>query len=167
MIGYEEEVLTKEILRKSLLPPRAKTRHKKPTTSSKQPSVSSKKATKGGSSKTPTGSKTGHSKRRKESSSAMDSNPSRPLVYTLVDIEMHKEDQQTTGGPTSLGATSEERANPQLSSDFTVETDPGLSVPNDSIPPQQDYSTESAHYLPHSSEYVAPPSIDVVRKWFP
>nr|GEV77675.1 copia protein [Tanacetum cinerariifolium] len=25
----------------------------------------------------------------------------------------------------------------------------------------------SAHYLPHSSEYVAPPSIDVVRKWFP
>ncbi|GKE39957.1 hypothetical protein Tco_1463362 [Tanacetum coccineum] len=23
-----------------------------------------------------------------------------------------------------------------------------------------------AHYLPHSSEYVAPPSIDVVRKWF-
>ncbi|GJW87169.1 hypothetical protein Tco_0162509 [Tanacetum coccineum] len=24
-----------------------------------------------------------------------------------------------------------------------------------------------AHYLPHSSEYVAPPSIDVVRKWFP
>ncbi|GJV44097.1 hypothetical protein Tco_1428633 [Tanacetum coccineum] len=24
-----------------------------------------------------------------------------------------------------------------------------------------------AHYLPHSSEYVAPPSIDVVRQWFP
>ncbi|GKA51274.1 hypothetical protein Tco_0744470, partial [Tanacetum coccineum] len=23
-----------------------------------------------------------------------------------------------------------------------------------------------AHYLPHSSEYVAPPSIDVVRQWF-
>ncbi|GKC61164.1 hypothetical protein Tco_1088762 [Tanacetum coccineum] len=23
------------------------------------------------------------------------------------------------------------------------------------------------HYLPHSSEYVAPPSIDIVRKWFP
>nr|GEW41488.1 hypothetical protein [Tanacetum cinerariifolium] len=23
-----------------------------------------------------------------------------------------------------------------------------------------------AHYLPHSSEYVAPPSIDIVRKWF-
>ncbi|GKE65956.1 hypothetical protein Tco_1520117 [Tanacetum coccineum] len=24
-----------------------------------------------------------------------------------------------------------------------------------------------AHYLPHSSEYVTPPSIDVVRQWFP
>ncbi|GJV39653.1 ribonuclease H-like domain-containing protein [Tanacetum coccineum] len=24
-----------------------------------------------------------------------------------------------------------------------------------------------AHYLPHSSEYVAPPSINIVRKWFP
>ncbi|GKE29701.1 hypothetical protein Tco_1445085, partial [Tanacetum coccineum] len=23
-----------------------------------------------------------------------------------------------------------------------------------------------AHYLPHSSEYVAPPSINVVRQWF-
>ncbi|GKC87843.1 hypothetical protein Tco_1148492 [Tanacetum coccineum] len=23
-----------------------------------------------------------------------------------------------------------------------------------------------AHYLPHSSEYVAPPSIDIVRPWF-
>ncbi|GKC39029.1 hypothetical protein Tco_1051413 [Tanacetum coccineum] len=60
--------------------PGAKTGHKKPATSSKQPYVSSKEATKGGSSKAPTGSKTGHSKRRKESSSAMDSNPSRPSV---------------------------------------------------------------------------------------
>ncbi|GKA53181.1 hypothetical protein Tco_0746496 [Tanacetum coccineum] len=24
-----------------------------------------------------------------------------------------------------------------------------------------------AHYLSHSSEYVAPPSIDIVRQWFP
>ncbi|GJT53677.1 hypothetical protein Tco_0988731 [Tanacetum coccineum] len=23
-----------------------------------------------------------------------------------------------------------------------------------------------AHYLPHSSEYVAPPSINIVRQWF-
>ncbi|GKC61165.1 hypothetical protein Tco_1088763 [Tanacetum coccineum] len=60
--------------------------------SSKQTYVSRKEATKGGSSKAPTGSKTGHSKRRKESSSAIDSNPSRPSVSTPVDTEMHKED---------------------------------------------------------------------------
>ncbi|GKC49940.1 hypothetical protein Tco_1072685 [Tanacetum coccineum] len=147
--------------------PRAKTRRKKPATSSKQPFVSSKEATKGGSSKAPTGSKTGHSKRRKDSSLAMDSNPSQPLVSTPVDTEMHKEDQQATGGPTSLRVTSEERAHPQLSSgmstlnlnkpiffasfiihsesasrhdvsaDFIAEADPGLFAPNDSIPPQQ------------------------------
>ncbi|GJW23043.1 hypothetical protein Tco_0033665 [Tanacetum coccineum] len=49
-------------------------------------------------------------------SSAMDLNPSQPLVSTLVDTGLHKEDQQATGGPTSLGVTSEARANPQLSS---------------------------------------------------
>nr|GEV47785.1 hypothetical protein [Tanacetum cinerariifolium] len=80
---------------------------------------------------------------------------------------MHKEDHQATGGPTSLGVTSEERANPQLSSgmstlklnkpiffasfiihsesasghdvsiDFTAEVDPGLSALKDFIPPQK------------------------------
>ncbi|GJZ70041.1 hypothetical protein Tco_0633591 [Tanacetum coccineum] len=148
MIGYGEEVSTKGTLRKSLLPPRW-----------------SKEATKGGSSKAPTGSKTGHSKRRKVSSSAMDSNPSRPSISTPVDTKMHKEDQQATGGPTSLGVTSKERAYPQLSSgmsalnlnkpifstsffihsesasghdvlaDLTAEADPGLFAPNDSISP--------------------------------
>nr|GEX39633.1 putative ribonuclease H-like domain-containing protein [Tanacetum cinerariifolium] len=120
--------------------PGAKTGHKKPATS-KQPSMSNKEATKGGSSKAPIGSKTGHSKRRKESSSTMDSNPSRPSVSTPVDTKMHKEDQQATGDPTSLGVTSEERTNPQLSSvsiDFTAKANPRLSGPNDSIPPQQD-----------------------------
>nr|GEV37771.1 retrovirus-related Pol polyprotein from transposon TNT 1-94 [Tanacetum cinerariifolium] len=164
MIRYGEEVSTKRTLRKSLLPPswrqasglqcsknlfkRSKPRHKKPVTSSKQPSVSNKEATKSGSSKSPTGSKTGDSKRRKVSSLAMDSNPNRPLVYTPVNTEMHKEDQQAIGGPTSLGATSEERANPQLSSDFTAKADPGLSAPNDSIPPQQgiDEGTKNTSY---------------------
>ncbi|GKF79972.1 hypothetical protein Tco_0235540, partial [Tanacetum coccineum] len=56
--------------------PGAQTGHKKQSTSSKQPSVSSKEAKKCGSSKAPIGSKTGHSKKRKKSSSAMDSNPS-------------------------------------------------------------------------------------------
>ncbi|GJT20885.1 hypothetical protein Tco_0890822 [Tanacetum coccineum] len=106
--------------------PEAKPRHKKHSTSSKQPFVSSKEATKGGSSKAPTGSKTSHLKRKKESSSAMDSNPSQTSVSTLVVAEMHKKDQQATGGPTSLGVTSEARANPHLSSVVsTTKADPG------------------------------------------
>ncbi|GKE20571.1 hypothetical protein Tco_1432083, partial [Tanacetum coccineum] len=56
--------------------PGAKPGHKKHSTSSKQPYVSSSEVTKGGSSKAPIGSKTGHLKRKKESNSAMDSNPS-------------------------------------------------------------------------------------------
>nr|GEU53269.1 hypothetical protein [Tanacetum cinerariifolium] len=90
------------------------------------------------SSKAPTGSKTGHSKRRKESSLAMDSNPNQPSVSTPIDTEIHKEDHQATGGPTSLRVTNEERSNLQLSSaNFTAEADPRLSAPNDFIPPQQ------------------------------
>ncbi|GJY90892.1 hypothetical protein Tco_0506088 [Tanacetum coccineum] len=67
------------------------------STSSKQPSVSSKEATKGGSSKAPIGSKTSHLKKKKESSSAIDSNPSQTSASTPVVAEMHKEDQQATG----------------------------------------------------------------------
>ncbi|GKB67082.1 hypothetical protein Tco_0928494, partial [Tanacetum coccineum] len=102
-----------------------------------------KEETKGGSSKAPTSSKTGHSKKRKESSLAMDSNPIQPLVSTPVDTGMHKEDHQATDGQASLGVTSEERANPRLSSGCdasaysTAKATPGLSVPNDSIPQQQ------------------------------
>ncbi|GJW76542.1 hypothetical protein Tco_0138224 [Tanacetum coccineum] len=121
-IGYREEVSAKGTLRKSLIPP-------------------SKEATKGGSSKAPTSSKTGHSKKRKDSNSAKDSNPSQPPVSTPVDIGMHKEDQQVTSGPTSLGVTSEARANPQLSSGndasaaSTAEADPGNSAPSDFTKP--------------------------------
>ncbi|GKB42838.1 hypothetical protein Tco_0887780, partial [Tanacetum coccineum] len=133
--------------------------HKKHSTSSKQPSVSSKEATKGGSSKAPTSSKTGHSKKRKESSSAMDSNPSQPPVFTPVDTGMHKEDQQATSVPTSLGVTSEERARPQLSrgcdasADSTTEADLGLSAPNDFLPQQQgmDEGTKNTSFV-HISE---------------
>ncbi|GKA03180.1 hypothetical protein Tco_0675961 [Tanacetum coccineum] len=149
-IGYGEEVSAKGTLRNSLLPPRW-----------------SKEVTKGGSSKAPTGSKTIHSKKRKESSSTMDSNPSQPPVSTLVDTGMHKEEQQATGGPTSLGVTSEVRANPQLSSSMSTfnlnepiysasfiihvesasgndalaasiaKANPGNSVPSDFVPQQQ------------------------------
>nr|GEU37282.1 hypothetical protein [Tanacetum cinerariifolium] len=41
--------------------------------------------------------------------------PNQPLVSTPVDTRIHKEDQQATSGPTSLGVTNEERANPWLS----------------------------------------------------
>ncbi|GJS72330.1 hypothetical protein Tco_0705171 [Tanacetum coccineum] len=97
----------------------------------------------------------------------MDSNPSQPLVSTRVDTRMHKEEQQATGDLTSLGVTSEARANPQLSSGMlafnlnepiystsfiipfesasgndasaasTAEADLGKSAPSDFIPQQQ------------------------------
>ncbi|GKB95014.1 hypothetical protein Tco_0981151, partial [Tanacetum coccineum] len=157
IIRYGETVLAKGSLKKSLFPLRwrllmaqiiqylggtklgAKPGHKKHSTSLKQPSMSSSEATKGGSSKRTTSSKTGHLKRKKEFSSAMDSNPSQTSASTPVVAEMHKEDQQATGGPTSLGVTSEERANPQLNSAVsTAEADPGKSAPSDFIPQQQD-----------------------------
>nr|GEY10766.1 hypothetical protein [Tanacetum cinerariifolium] len=125
----------------------AKSGHKKHSTSLKQPSVSSKEATKGRSSKAHTGSKTGHLKRKKESSSAMDSNPSQTLASTPVVAEMHKEDQQATGGPNSLGVTSKARLNPQLSSgcddsaDSTAKANPRLCAPIDFIPQQQGLET--------------------------
>ncbi|GJU88384.1 hypothetical protein Tco_1300807 [Tanacetum coccineum] len=50
----------------------------------------------------------------------MDSNPSQPSTSTLVVVELYKEDQQATGGPTSLGVTSEEGAYPKLSSDMST-----------------------------------------------
>ncbi|GJS60433.1 hypothetical protein Tco_0655217 [Tanacetum coccineum] len=46
----------------------------------------------------------------------MDTSLSHPSPPTPVVGEMHKEAQQAAGGPTSLGATSEEGAHPQLSS---------------------------------------------------
>nr|GEU74380.1 copia protein [Tanacetum cinerariifolium] len=84
----------------------AKPRHKKHSTSSTQPSVSSSETTKGRSSKRPTGSKTEHLKRKKESRSTMNFNPSQTLASTLVVAETHKEDQQAAGGLTSLAVTS-------------------------------------------------------------
>nr|GEV05678.1 putative reverse transcriptase domain-containing protein [Tanacetum cinerariifolium] len=113
---------------------RAKFGQKKHLTSSIQPSMSIIEATKGRSSKAHTVSENGHLKRKKESSSAMDSNPSQTLASTPMVAEMHKEDHQSTYGPTSLGVTSEASVNPHLSSDSIVEVNPRLSAPNDSIP---------------------------------
>ncbi|GJX19566.1 hypothetical protein Tco_0222243 [Tanacetum coccineum] len=144
-IRYGEAVPAKGTLKKSLLPPRWSINNwaLKPdqpeeppftdhmlaicvvdtpvhSTSSKQSFMSSKEATKGGSSKAPIGFKIRYSKKRKESSSAMDSNPSQPPVSILVDTGMHKEDQQATSGLNSLGVTSEERGNPQPSSGMSA-----------------------------------------------
>ncbi|GJY60474.1 hypothetical protein Tco_0461131 [Tanacetum coccineum] len=94
-------------------------------------------------------SKTGQSKKETQSSLAKDKSPSHPSPPTSVVGEMHKEAQQAAGGPTSLRATSEDGAHPQLNSghdasaDSTDEADPGLSTPNDSLPSQQD-QTKSA-----------------------
>ncbi|GJR00006.1 hypothetical protein Tco_0522990 [Tanacetum coccineum] len=82
------------------------------------------------------GAKIGHKK--KSTSLSTKSNPMSKIEATKV-AGVHKEDQQATGGPTSLGVTSEEGANPQLNSrhdvsvDFTAEVDLGKSAPNDSI----------------------------------
>ncbi|GJV24478.1 putative reverse transcriptase domain-containing protein [Tanacetum coccineum] len=99
--------------------PEAQPGHKKHSTSSKQPFVSSQEATKGGSSKAPTRSKTGHLKKQKDFSSTIESNLSQTYASTPMVTEMHKEDEQATGGPNSLGVTSEERADPRLSSGTT------------------------------------------------
>ncbi|GJY06369.1 hypothetical protein Tco_0373423, partial [Tanacetum coccineum] len=139
--------------------------------------IISSKATKGGSSKRPTGSKTGHLKRKKESSLAMDSNPNQTSASTPVVAEIHKEDQQATGGPTSLGITSKARSNPQLSSGMSAfnlnepiysssfiihsesasrndasavsiaEADPKKSAPGDFIPQQQGMNNTSYDHL--------------------
>ncbi|GJS52103.1 hypothetical protein Tco_0625465 [Tanacetum coccineum] len=169
--------------------PGAKPGYKKHSTSLTQPSVSSSEATKGGSSKRPTSSKTSHLKRKKESSSAMDSKPRQTSASTSVVAEMHKEDQQVAHRPTSLRVTSKERAYPQLSygmsaftfiepvfsasyishsesasgndasADFTTEADPEISAPNDYVPHQQGPDEGSKYYTPDHTFVGTNPSI--------
>ncbi|GJT42215.1 hypothetical protein Tco_0950930 [Tanacetum coccineum] len=62
-------------------------------------------------------SKTGQSEIETKYSLAKDKILSHHLPPTPVVGEMHKEAQKAAGGPTSLGATSEEGAHPQLSSE--------------------------------------------------
>ncbi|GKA18892.1 retrovirus-related pol polyprotein from transposon TNT 1-94 [Tanacetum coccineum] len=82
--------------------------------------------------------KTSQSDEETQSSSAKDKSPSHPSGSTHVEPEMHKEAQQVTGGPTSLGATS-------------------ITTFRNAL---------RAHYLPHSSMYVPLPSTTVVRPWW-
>ncbi|GJR70172.1 hypothetical protein Tco_0016237 [Tanacetum coccineum] len=65
-------------------------------------------------------SKTGQSEKDTQSSLTKEKSPSHPSPPTPVVGEMHKEAQQAAGGPTSLGATSEEGAHPQLSSGMSA-----------------------------------------------
>ncbi|GKC33046.1 hypothetical protein Tco_1040340 [Tanacetum coccineum] len=132
--------------------PGAKPGYKKHSTSLTQPSVSSSEATKGGSSKRPTGSKPSHLKRKKESSSAMDSKPRQTSASTLVVAKMHKEDQQVAHRTTSLRVTtsyishSESASGNDASADFTTEADPEISAPNDYVPHQQGPDEGSKYY---------------------
>ncbi|GJY56479.1 hypothetical protein Tco_0455594 [Tanacetum coccineum] len=57
-------------------------------------------------------SKTGQSDKETQSSLAKNKSPSHPSPSTPVVSEMHKEAHQAAGGPTSLGATSEEGTHP-------------------------------------------------------
>ncbi|GJX32807.1 hypothetical protein Tco_0242662 [Tanacetum coccineum] len=102
-------------------------------------------------------------------------NPSQPPTSTLVVAGIHKEFQQVTSGPISLGVTSEEGAHPQLSSvvsaslsktiylastilhsesasrhdasaNSTSEVDPEKSAPHDSISQQQGMDKGTQNY---------------------
>nr|GEV08775.1 RNA-directed DNA polymerase, eukaryota, reverse transcriptase zinc-binding domain protein [Tanacetum cinerariifolium] len=138
-ISYSKEIEAKGTLKKSCLPPRGGSPRKKAWSKKwTQKKQSSKHTPK---SKTEASkSKTGQLEKETQSSSSKDKSPIHPLPPTPVVDEMHKEAQQAAGGLTSLGATSKDRAHPQLSSDSTTEADPGLSTPNDSIPSQKDTS---------------------------
>ncbi|GJV05372.1 hypothetical protein Tco_1338941 [Tanacetum coccineum] len=99
-------------------------------------------------------SKTGQSNKETQSSPAKDKSPSHPSGSTHVVPEMHKEELQEAGGSTSLGATSEDRAHPQLSSgcdastDSIAEADPGKYASNNSLPPQQGMDKGTKYYAP-------------------
>ncbi|GJU94806.1 retrovirus-related pol polyprotein from transposon TNT 1-94 [Tanacetum coccineum] len=70
----------------------------------KASSIAEREATKGGSSRAPTGSKTSHSQISKESSSAMDSNPSQPSVSTPLEdlLDILKDTRSAFFTPDSL-----------------------------------------------------------------
>ncbi|GJZ40180.1 retrovirus-related pol polyprotein from transposon TNT 1-94 [Tanacetum coccineum] len=85
-------------------------------------------------------SKADHLENKNLSSSVKDKSPSHPSARTHVVVEMHKESQQAAGGPTSLEATtsftfhSEFTLGNDVLANSTVEADPRISAPNDSIP---------------------------------
>nr|GEY55273.1 hypothetical protein [Tanacetum cinerariifolium] len=104
-------------------------------------------------------SKTGQSDKVTQFILASDKSPSHPSPSTLVVVEMHKEAQQAAGGPTSLGATSEEGAHPQLSSGQAT-TSPGEGEKNTN-PATKDAEPTNLH-----KELVDLLGIDVVTQYY-
>ncbi|GJV06634.1 hypothetical protein Tco_1344290 [Tanacetum coccineum] len=127
--------------------PGAITGHRRKQTSSttKHNPGSKIEVTKGGSSsKETTGSLTVHSKIKKKSSSAKDSNPTLPSAFNPMVVELHKEDlvKSTTihTKPIYLASTiihSESASRHDASAASTAEADPGISALNDSVSKQQ------------------------------
>ncbi|GJW28679.1 hypothetical protein Tco_0045554 [Tanacetum coccineum] len=65
----------------------------------------------------------------------------------------------------------QEQNPPQQEQPFVAAKQVSFSIPTGGIYGEVGVNTFrnaiGAHYLPHSSKYVAPPSIEVVRHWFP
>nr|GEU61528.1 hypothetical protein [Tanacetum cinerariifolium] len=184
-IGYNGEVKAQRTLKKSCLPPRwrllmgqiiqclggkigkklgAKSGLRRKQ-SSKHTSESHTEASK---------SKTGQSKKETQSSSAKDKSPSHPSPSTSVVSKMHKEAQQAVGGPTSLEATNEESAHPQLNSwtnpsvlvDQTKYVVDGLKTAHtDSDESEEDETKKdedthaTSHNIPEDTSVLHPPSL--------
>ncbi|GJR14982.1 hypothetical protein Tco_0797634 [Tanacetum coccineum] len=111
-----------------------------------------------------TGSQTGHSVKETQSSSTKDTNPSQPPSSKPVVAGMHKEVEQATGGPTSLGVTtstilqSKSASGHDASATSIAESDPGKTNPNDSVSLLQDpTATEDAS----ASQPPSPKSVKI------
>ncbi|GJT58971.1 hypothetical protein Tco_1002504 [Tanacetum coccineum] len=107
-----------------------------------------------------------------QSSLAKDKSLSHPSPPTLVVGEMHKEAQQAAGGPTSLGATNEEGAHPQLSSgsnpsvlvDKTKSAGDGLKTAHTDSHESEEEDVDkeepqdTSHDMPEDTSVPPPPS---------
>ncbi|GKF62602.1 hypothetical protein Tco_0182656, partial [Tanacetum coccineum] len=80
-----------------------------------------------------TESPTGHSKKKKQSSTAKDTNPNQPLASTPVVAGMHKEPVFSA----STMVHSESASRHDALANSTFEDDPGKSAPNDFLSKQQ------------------------------
>ncbi|GJY23328.1 retrovirus-related pol polyprotein from transposon TNT 1-94 [Tanacetum coccineum] len=138
-IEYNREIGDKGTLKKSCLPPRwrllmaeiiqclgagTKKKHSKHNLGSKEEATKSQPF-----SKEAAHSPTGHSKKKKKSGTAKDKAPRQPSVSTPIDTELHKEDLQAAGDPTSFRSASGYDA----LIDSTAKADPGKSAPRTNL----------------------------------